>query len=252
MAKLGYKGVDTAELLFEDFPCPAANLVGGVEGRGFGQVMSGLEAGRINIAARASASRRRPRGRRARRLGAHEPPAALASIAIRRGRRAAPHLLGGGDEGPAERCDLEAGMAKLFASESAQEAAADARAPARRAGPGDRRHRRAPLPRHAAHDDRRGHQRDPAHASSRQNCSSATASAWAPSSRSRASPRSAARWCWPSASSSSQDRPGRRRGRTRRPLPDAHRSTGSARSGSSARRSRTGWAVSASTAARTL
>src|SRR5439155_1045171 len=53
IGKLGYKGVDTAELLFEDFVCPAANLVGGVEGRGFGQVMSGLEAGRINIAARA-------------------------------------------------------------------------------------------------------------------------------------------------------------------------------------------------------
>src|SRR5207244_4818263 len=53
IGKLGYKGVDTAELVFEDFPCSAANLVGGVEGRGFGQVMSGLEAGRINIAARA-------------------------------------------------------------------------------------------------------------------------------------------------------------------------------------------------------
>src|SRR6266536_4590945 len=53
IAKLGYKGVDTAELLFDDFPCPAANLVGGIEGRGFKHVMSGLEAGRINIAARA-------------------------------------------------------------------------------------------------------------------------------------------------------------------------------------------------------
>ena len=53
IAKLGYKGVDTAELFFDSFPCPAANLVGGVEGRGFKHVMSGLEAGRINIAARA-------------------------------------------------------------------------------------------------------------------------------------------------------------------------------------------------------
>src|SRR6266850_2058463 len=52
LAKLGYKGVDTVELLFEDCPVPATNLVGGIEGRGFGQVMSGLEAGRINIAAR--------------------------------------------------------------------------------------------------------------------------------------------------------------------------------------------------------
>src|SRR5437763_747775 len=53
IAKLGYKGVDTAELLFEDCVVPAANLVGGVEGRGFKHVMSGLETGRINIAARA-------------------------------------------------------------------------------------------------------------------------------------------------------------------------------------------------------
>src|SRR3989449_10554388 len=53
LAKLGYKGVDTAELLFEDCLVPAANPVGGVEGRGFKHVMSGLETGRINIAARA-------------------------------------------------------------------------------------------------------------------------------------------------------------------------------------------------------
>src|SRR6202162_1364830 len=53
IAKLGYKGVDTAELLFDNFPCAATNLVGGIEGRGFKQVMSGLETGRINIAARA-------------------------------------------------------------------------------------------------------------------------------------------------------------------------------------------------------
>src|SRR2546428_9409352 len=52
IAKLGYKGVDTAELVFDDVVVPTMNLVGGVEGRGFSQVMSGLEAGRINIAAR--------------------------------------------------------------------------------------------------------------------------------------------------------------------------------------------------------
>src|SRR3989441_12000708 len=53
VAKLGYKGVDTAELVFDECVVPAGNLVGGVEGCGFRQVMSGLEAGRINIAARA-------------------------------------------------------------------------------------------------------------------------------------------------------------------------------------------------------
>ena len=56
IGKLGYKGVDTAELVFEDFVVATANLVGGVAGRGFRHVMSGLEAGRINIAARAVAS----------------------------------------------------------------------------------------------------------------------------------------------------------------------------------------------------
>src|SRR6266540_4533443 len=84
IAKIGYKGVDTAELLFDGFPCPAANLVGGVEGRGFKHVMSGLETGRINIAARAvgvgqAALEEASRGS----LGAAEPPAAIASIAIK-------------------------------------------------------------------------------------------------------------------------------------------------------------------------
>ena len=82
IGKLGYKGVDTAELLFEDFPCPAANLVGGVEGRGFAQVMSGLETGRINIAARAVGVAQAAYDE-ARHATAAEPapPAALADMA---------------------------------------------------------------------------------------------------------------------------------------------------------------------------
>ena len=51
--KLGYRGLDTCELIFDDCRVPAGNLVGGEEGRGFGQVMNGLETGRINVAARA-------------------------------------------------------------------------------------------------------------------------------------------------------------------------------------------------------
>ena len=51
--KLGYRGLDTCELIFRDYRVSADNLVGGEEGRGFQQVMSGLETGRINIAARA-------------------------------------------------------------------------------------------------------------------------------------------------------------------------------------------------------
>ncbi|GIT49146.1 MAG: hypothetical protein Ct9H300mP14_10740 [Gammaproteobacteria bacterium] len=50
--KLGYKGIDTAELLFEDCKVSRENLVGEEEGRGLQQILSGLELGRINIAAR--------------------------------------------------------------------------------------------------------------------------------------------------------------------------------------------------------
>jgi alkylation response protein AidB-like acyl-CoA dehydrogenase len=127
LAKLGYKGVDTVELLFEGCEVPASNLVGGVEGRGFGQVMSGLEAGRINIAARCvgvaqaaledALDHVRARG---------AAPAALADLAT--GVEAARLITywAAGMKDRRERCDLEAGMAKLFASETAHEVAVGA------------------------------------------------------------------------------------------------------------------------------
>ena len=124
LAKLGYKGVDTVEQLFEGYEVPAANLVGGVEGRGFGQVMSGLETGRINIAARcvgvAQAAYEDALGH-ARAQGT--APAALADLAI--GAEAARLITywAAGMKDRRERCDLEAGMAKLFASETAHEVA---------------------------------------------------------------------------------------------------------------------------------
>jgi alkylation response protein AidB-like acyl-CoA dehydrogenase len=126
IGKLGYKGVDTAELVFEEFPVPAANLVGGVEGRGFRHVMSGLETGRINIAARA--------------VGVGQAALDAALGHVRASRRPAPPALAdmatglaaarlttywaAGMKDRAERCDLEAGMAKLLASETAQALAA--------------------------------------------------------------------------------------------------------------------------------
>jgi alkylation response protein AidB-like acyl-CoA dehydrogenase len=127
LTKLGYKGVDTVELLFEDCAVPAANLVGGVEGRGFAQVMRGLEAGRINIAARCvgvaqaaleeAVAWARDRG---------EAPSELADMATNVMASRLITYWAGAMKDRNERCDLEAGMAKLLASESAQEVAAGA------------------------------------------------------------------------------------------------------------------------------
>ena len=52
LEKLGYKSIDSAELIFEDYRVPADHLIGEVEGQGFYQVAGGLELGRINVAAR--------------------------------------------------------------------------------------------------------------------------------------------------------------------------------------------------------
>jgi alkylation response protein AidB-like acyl-CoA dehydrogenase len=128
IAKLGYKGVDTAELVFDECVVPAANLVGGVEGRGFKHVMGGLEAGRINIAARAVGVARAAYDDTVAHLAAlgGDPPPALADMATKL--RAARLLTGwaAATKDRGDRCDLEAGMAKLFASESAQEIAVEA------------------------------------------------------------------------------------------------------------------------------
>src|SRR3546814_6536847 len=52
LEKLGYTGIDSAELIFEDCHVPPEHLVGGVEGQGFKQVLGGMELGRITVAAR--------------------------------------------------------------------------------------------------------------------------------------------------------------------------------------------------------
>jgi alkylation response protein AidB-like acyl-CoA dehydrogenase len=128
IAKLGYKGVDTAELVFEECVVPVANLVGGIEGRGFKHVMGGLEAGRINIAARAVGVAQAAYDDTLAHLaglGAAPPPVVADMAAkLRAARLLTAWAAGMKDRG--ERCDLEAGMAKLFASESAQEVAVEA------------------------------------------------------------------------------------------------------------------------------
>lgn len=132
LEKLGYKGIDSAELVFDNFRVPAVNLVGGVEGQGFKHVMGGLELGRINVAARgvgvaracleesvAYAQLRRTFGKP---ICEHQAiQLKLADMATRAeaARLLVEQAAKAYDAG--QRCDMEAGMAKLFASEAAVE-----------------------------------------------------------------------------------------------------------------------------------
>ena len=126
--KLGYRGVDTCELLFQDCRVASDNLVGGVEGQGFRQAMSGLETGRINVAARAVgvataafeaaieyAQRRKTFGVPIAQHQAIQLKLADMATKIQAARLLTYDSAAKKDAG--ERVDLEAGMAKLFASE---------------------------------------------------------------------------------------------------------------------------------------
>jgi butyryl-CoA dehydrogenase len=126
--KMGYHGVETTELVFEDHRVPAANLLGGEEGRGFHQVMDGIEVGRVNVAARAVGLSTR----------AFEEAIRYAQQRQTFGRPIAQHqmiqekladmgtwleasrlmmLSAAKKKSAGERSDLEAGMAKYFCSE---------------------------------------------------------------------------------------------------------------------------------------
>ena len=137
LEKLGYKGIDSAELMFDDYRVPADRLIGGVEGLGLKHALSGLELGRINVASRGVgiaqaaldeslryAQLRRTFGKP---IAEHQAiQLKLADMATRTEaarlltRRAAELY----DQGV--RCDMEAGMAKLFATEAALENATEA------------------------------------------------------------------------------------------------------------------------------
>jgi alkylation response protein AidB-like acyl-CoA dehydrogenase len=135
--KLGYKSVETCELNFQDFPVPAENLIGGVENEGFKQVMTGLEAERINVAARglgiARAAFEEAIRYAQRRITFGKPIAEHQTIQIKLADMAtrieASRLLiysAAEKKDRGERCDLEAGMAKLFATETAAEVSFEA------------------------------------------------------------------------------------------------------------------------------
>jgi alkylation response protein AidB-like acyl-CoA dehydrogenase len=135
--KLGYKSLETCELLFEDFRVPAENLIGGREGEGFKQVMTGLEAERLNVAARglgiARAAFEEAIKYSQQRQTFGKPICEHQAIQIKLAEMAtkieASRLLiysAAEKKDKGERCDLEAGMAKLFATETAQECSLEA------------------------------------------------------------------------------------------------------------------------------
>jgi alkylation response protein AidB-like acyl-CoA dehydrogenase len=136
VGKLGYKGVETVEMAYVDHRIPAANLVGEA-GRGLPQILGVLEVGRINIAARAVGVARaafdaalayaQQRTTFGKPIGEHQAiQLKLADMATRL--EAARLLTRNAAERKAAglRCDVEAGMAKLFASETALELATEA------------------------------------------------------------------------------------------------------------------------------
>jgi len=132
LEKLGYKGIDSAELVFDGYRIPASRLLGGVEGKGMQAALGGLELGRINIAARgcglAAAALNDSVAYAQTRKTFGKPIAQHQAIQLKLGEMAtklqAARLLTydaarAYDSG--ERCDMEAGMAKFFASETAVE-----------------------------------------------------------------------------------------------------------------------------------
>ena len=135
--KLGYRGVDTGELIFDNCRVGEEDLIGGQEGRGFHQVMGGLESGRINVAARAVgvataafeaaisyAQRRKAFGVPIAKHQAIQLKLAEMGTKIEAARLLTMSAAQKKDDG--ERVDLAAGMAKLYASEICGEVAMDA------------------------------------------------------------------------------------------------------------------------------
>jgi alkylation response protein AidB-like acyl-CoA dehydrogenase len=132
LPKLGYRGIDTCELAFENYRVPADRLIGGKEGHGFQQILGGLELGRINVAARgvgvAEAALKEAISYSQVRKTFGKPICEHQAIQLKLGEMAtrteAARLLTyraaeAFDRG--ERCDMEAGMAKYFATEAALE-----------------------------------------------------------------------------------------------------------------------------------
>ncbi|MFE1795898.1 acyl-CoA dehydrogenase family protein [Streptomyces sp. NPDC059517] len=137
LPKLGYKGVESCELAFDDYRAPAGAVLGGVEGKGFAQMMKGLETGRLQVAARAlgvgraaledSLAYAQERESFGKPIWKHQSIGNyLADMAtsLTAARQLTLYAAREAQEG--RRVDMEAGMAKLFASETAMEIALNA------------------------------------------------------------------------------------------------------------------------------
>ncbi|MDH6196666.1 alkylation response protein AidB-like acyl-CoA dehydrogenase [Mycobacterium frederiksbergense] len=137
LPKLGYKGVESCELNFTDARVPADALLGTEEGRGFAQMMKGLEVGRLQVAARATGVARaafddalqyaQDRESFGKPIWQHQSVGNMLADMGTKLYAARSLLLGAAEKFDAgQRCDMEAGMAKLFASETAMQIALDA------------------------------------------------------------------------------------------------------------------------------
>ena len=137
LPKLGYLGIDTCEIFFENYRVPVDRLIGGIEGHGLKQILGGLELGRINVAARGvglaeaalneSVSYAQTRKTFGKPICEHQAiQLKLAEMATRveASRLLTYRAAEAFDRG--DRCDMEAGMAKYFATEAAIENATEA------------------------------------------------------------------------------------------------------------------------------
>jgi alkylation response protein AidB-like acyl-CoA dehydrogenase len=136
--KLGYKGVESTELVFDGFRTPASSVLGGEDGvgQGFKYFMSGIEVGRVNVAARGvgvaqaalddAVRYAREREAFGKKIGHHQAvQLMLAKMATRAEAARLLTLQAAQKKASGERADLEAGMAKYFSTEAAQENALD-------------------------------------------------------------------------------------------------------------------------------
>ncbi|GAA4512689.1 MULTISPECIES: acyl-CoA dehydrogenase family protein [Nonomuraea] len=128
ISKMGYKGVDTTEMVFDGYRAPASQVLGGTPGRGFYQMMDGVEVGRVNVAARGCgvalrafelavryAQERRTFGKR---IAEHQAVQfRLADMATKVEAAHQMMVMAARKKDAGQRNDLEAGMAKYLASE---------------------------------------------------------------------------------------------------------------------------------------